>query len=58
MIINQTMRGQVERSLEGNNLTNFDVDGIVADLIKDHGLTHIDRIPMDAYWATVKRHAL
>jgi hypothetical protein len=58
MITEHLMRDQVERSLEGNNLTFFNVDGIVADLKAAHGLVHIDTIPSDAYWATVYAHDL
>ncbi len=45
----------------GESLTDcgdeFDVAGIVRDIIAEHGRVDIDSIDPEAYWAVVERHA-
>jgi hypothetical protein len=57
-ITDRDMRDQVERSLEGwtGGPGSFDVPAIVEALQARYGLTHIDEIPSDDYWAIVEKH--
>jgi DNA-binding MltR family transcriptional regulator len=41
----------------GNHVEDFDVKGIVDELLAQHGpIEDVDAVPSDAYWATVKAH--
>lgn len=51
------MRNQVIVTL-GGDADEYDVDGIVEDLVDSYGVTDIDSIPSIAYWDTVSANAL
>lgn len=61
MISSDDIRTEVIQILDasaGCGSADFDVEGIVHDLISRHGLVPVDEIDSDSFWAVVLRHDL
>ena len=59
IITSQNMAAEVTQILDASNgcsSADFDVDGIVRDLITGHGRVPVGEINSDAFWAIVQRH--
>jgi len=50
------MRQAVDVAL-GTYADDFDIDGIVTELHRAHGLVDIDGLDTDEFWAVVEQHA-
>ncbi len=57
IITDQDMRDEVGIAL-GDYASEYDVRGIVAELIDRHGRRYLNDIPAADLWGTVSRHAL
>jgi hypothetical protein len=49
------LENQVEDAL-GDSVGDFDMDGIVDDIVAEYGRVHIDDVPINVFWAIAERH--
>lgn len=52
----EDIANSVTTTLMGGYANDFDIDGIVSDIISTYGLVDITTMPIPEYWAIVQNH--